>query len=923
MAGLFPFYVLREWDNSGRILSGGRLYFYESGTLVPKATYTDHTLTIPNTNPVVLDSGGAADIWLGEGAYRVLLTDANGVQIRSPIDGVQGVSSGSIDPASNAKLAILQTYDDLRALTTIPDVVYVCGRSTEGDGGQGLFQYIPVSVDTDDDGVILVTTTGVHVYRRVFDAALDPRWYGVKYGTGINQSTELLAAYNGSVRHNVPAVSAGPIYLSTNFVAPVGTLAKFGVDSYLHAGSTISVEFPTGTQISGDGVIFGVNITPVIGASTCDALRLRWFGGADDDEAVAKLISASTSPYNILIDVSRSVVTGIAFRADQAVDFVGGAVLSQNGGSVSIPNLVYRGFAQILSYPDKASVGPIDLGDTVYLEWFGGVANNDTADNTLALHCCVKAGRWDAVQARYHIDSTYTAATPLTIVGTGATQIDVKAGVTVTLAGGSITGVIDTGTGTLTSSAALEARDSVLYHPGNLRSCWDSELHGPVVVSVNNTELIGCKLVSTGPMITDTGTSYHIILRACDLRGVESLLYTLDTGVVLDVFDCRVDEIAYSNGFATVNVVGDKIGNPTATTINGIKCLGDDVGVILAPEIITTPPVNMVSHIWFGFVGGQVLDGESIITQADMTLANPATVGATNTLRYRRGPVGLSNEYGLLALAYFGGYIDLEVVYPIGVTPDPAARLIAKLVRPKLMYSSTTHSQTDVPLCAHNVYGNVVGYSATKPGTYRTRTCVWGGLTQVGKPTLVSGITIRDEWNDTVINYGDFFTTFYESMRIVIGSSTGAGVVPAGTRIKVTLVPSLPRRQAFDTFFSEAPKAASPDDGGFEPQAMAYRDVIGTDKPHLFADRISMPGKLLYLNAQWRNGFSYSFSGGPSISMPAYQYWAAGFPSELDNSWLTLEMRVAGIQPHAEDQTKLFAFHRFAGTSYQSQYYCP
>lgn len=163
MAGMFPFYILREWDNSGKLLSGGKLHFYQSGTLVPKPTYTTYQLNVENQNPVVLDAGGAADIWLGDGAYRVLVTDANGVQIRSPIDGVVGLGGGAIDAASNATLAVLKTYGDVRSLTSIPDVVYVTGRATEGDGGAGLFQYLPTSTETDDDGVVLVALSLIHI----------------------------------------------------------------------------------------------------------------------------------------------------------------------------------------------------------------------------------------------------------------------------------------------------------------------------------------------------------------------------------------------------------------------------------------------------------------------------------------------------------------------------------------------------------------------------------------------------------------------------------------------------------------------------------------------------------------------------------------------------------------------------------------
>lgn len=949
MAGLMPAYILREWNNDGKLLVGGKIWFYQSGTLTPKTVYTDFTLSTPLSNPVILDAGAAADIWLGDGAYRVLITDLNDVQVRSPIDGITGAGGGAIDASSNASLAILKTYSDVRALTTVPDVVYITGRSVEGDGGAGLFQLQPTSTETDDDGVVLVATAGAHVYKRVNVVEIDPRWYGVAYGTATSQSAALLAAYGGSVRHNVPATSAGPVYLASNIVVPVGAVAHFGEDSFLHAGASVSVEFQAGTKLSGDGVIFGDNIIPIIGASVCDALRLRWFGGDTPDDAVAKLINASTSPYAVLIDRSLTLAVSFSLPSHLAVDFVGGSVLSitSSAVSVTIKNLIYRGFGQILSYPNQAGVGAIDIGKTVYLEWFGGVANDNTADNILAFHCCVKAGCWTAVQTSYHLGSSYTAASALEITGDQAT-VNVATGAAIILVDATVTGIVQAGAGSLTSSTRMNVESSTLVNPGRLGSCQgsvisamagqarsniiDSAVTGSFAVAMPNLEFDGCTFAAVGPLITDIGTAYHLTVRDCDLRAVESLLYTVDTAVVLDVFDC-IGSPAYSNGFATVNVVGKDTKNPTATTVNGIACKGADVAVILAPEVITNVTEGL-GHKWFGLPAGTISDGASLVLGAVITLANPATPNASGLLRYRRGLVGSSTEYGLLALGYFGGYIDLEVVYPIGVTPDPAVRLVAQLVRPKLMYNSLADLQADIPLCAHSTYGVAVPWSAAAPGAFVTRTCVWGGLTLPSYPVLTGmapGLSfVRDEWSDTVLSVSTApavspTTAYYESMRIVVGN-LGSGSVPAGTKIKVTLIPSLPRRQAFDMFFAEAPKATTLDGGGFEPQALAYRDVIGSEVPHLFVDRIKLPGTTANDTHDWLAGCDYSF-GGPNIHMPAFQYYAdSEYPAELKLSPLTLEMRVAGLTPSGSDSAerrRLFALHRMGNDSYQSQYYCP
>lgn len=93
MASLPPPQKFRAFTAGGngipvRPLVGGKLYTYEAGTTMPKVTYTDATETTPNTNPVILNNRGEADVWLGLGSYKFVLTDADDVQ-QSVTDGIK------------------------------------------------------------------------------------------------------------------------------------------------------------------------------------------------------------------------------------------------------------------------------------------------------------------------------------------------------------------------------------------------------------------------------------------------------------------------------------------------------------------------------------------------------------------------------------------------------------------------------------------------------------------------------------------------------------------------------------------------------------------------------------------------------------------------------------------------------------------
>ena len=73
MASPFPNVKVQFTDSNGVPLIGGKVYTYAAGTSTPKATYTTVDGGVANTNPVILDARGEADIWLGSGGYKVSL----------------------------------------------------------------------------------------------------------------------------------------------------------------------------------------------------------------------------------------------------------------------------------------------------------------------------------------------------------------------------------------------------------------------------------------------------------------------------------------------------------------------------------------------------------------------------------------------------------------------------------------------------------------------------------------------------------------------------------------------------------------------------------------------------------------------------------------------------------------------------------
>jgi hypothetical protein len=91
-AQLAPTPLFRATDGLGFPLFKGQLTSYQAGTLTPQATYVDSSQTTQNTNPIILNARGEAQIWLDPTkAYKFALTDAFGNNIPGwPVDNIQG-----------------------------------------------------------------------------------------------------------------------------------------------------------------------------------------------------------------------------------------------------------------------------------------------------------------------------------------------------------------------------------------------------------------------------------------------------------------------------------------------------------------------------------------------------------------------------------------------------------------------------------------------------------------------------------------------------------------------------------------------------------------------------------------------------------------------------------------------------------------
>jgi len=114
---LSPTPKLQFFDLNGAPLAGGLLYTYEAGSTTPLASYTDSTGLIANTNPIVLDSRGEANVWLDADSYKLALYTSVGVLIWT-VDNIRivGVAVTALDFVGDGTQIAFFAADNVAAI---------------------------------------------------------------------------------------------------------------------------------------------------------------------------------------------------------------------------------------------------------------------------------------------------------------------------------------------------------------------------------------------------------------------------------------------------------------------------------------------------------------------------------------------------------------------------------------------------------------------------------------------------------------------------------------------------------------------------------------------------------------------------------------------------------------------------------------
>jgi hypothetical protein len=145
-AVLTPAPKFRAETNAGVPCSTCKVYTYLAGTTTPSATYTDYTGGTPNTNPIILDSRGEANIWLGPRAYKI--------ELKTSLDVLIWTVDQVFDPGQILRADLANTTDPAKG-----DALVGFKQPVTGGTASTVHEKLSRYLDVKDFGAVCDGTT--------------------------------------------------------------------------------------------------------------------------------------------------------------------------------------------------------------------------------------------------------------------------------------------------------------------------------------------------------------------------------------------------------------------------------------------------------------------------------------------------------------------------------------------------------------------------------------------------------------------------------------------------------------------------------------------------------------------------------------------------------------------------------------------
>jgi hypothetical protein len=317
------------YPGTGNPLSGGQLWTLEPGTSgfgYPKASYTDSSGNTVNTNPVILDLNGEADVWLS-GYYKLVLQDSQGNQVWSR-DNVSSAPAGGTGAGQWVNQTLLFTYVNARQFSIPNDEtpLFQVGIRLQAIVSAGtIYGTVIASAVSGSPSVTTVTvswdsgaldsgltTVGTGILTPFHSAMPAPPVYISNYAS-LTAAVAAIGAAPMDLLVNVPTTVTAATTVPANIAIQV---AEGGLIT--NAGGTLAINGP----FSACGQTFsGFSAGQLTGLK--EARPEWWYSGSGPWQTAIQAAINSLSAGDVLFSAGTYAITDRIFVTNHRISLVG------------------------------------------------------------------------------------------------------------------------------------------------------------------------------------------------------------------------------------------------------------------------------------------------------------------------------------------------------------------------------------------------------------------------------------------------------------------------------------------------------------------------------------------------------------------------------------------------------------------------
>lgn len=351
MASLTPTPKQQIYGSDGNPLVGGKIYTYAAGTTTPLATYTDAGGLTANTNPIILNSLGQANIWLAaSSSYKFSVYTSADVllytvdNIAAPIDYLSLVTSLASPPPIGSTAPNTGAFTTLAATTgTITTLNSTTGNITTVNA---------TTVNATTSTTSGVTTTGTLTFSGGGSLTKAPE-------SGIQPITATVAANALTVTLNPTTLEFRSATLGSGTV--VSRSVASAITTTVSSGSTLGTVSGNQSRIivlaldnAGTVELAVVNIAGNVNLTETGLISTTAEGGAGAADS-ASTIYSNTARSNVAYRVvgyveSTQATAGTWATAPSTVQGAGGLSLSNLNGLGFGPQVDITGIVKATTY---------------------------------------------------------------------------------------------------------------------------------------------------------------------------------------------------------------------------------------------------------------------------------------------------------------------------------------------------------------------------------------------------------------------------------------------------------------------------------------------------------------------------------------------------------------------------------------------